>query len=251
MRIGIFDSGIGGLTVLHEALKIMPGEEYVYFADTGNVPYGTKSKEEVKKLILNVAEFLSNKQIDALVVACNTATSIGVEELRKKYHFPVIGMEPAVKVALEKDREKKVLVMATALTLAEEKYLKLVKFIGGESRVESLPMPGLVKFAEDFIFDKKEVMEYLNDSFAEYNLDEFGTIVLGCTHFIYFRDQIRKAIPDHVEIVDGNIGTVRHLKSVLDINSDLTREGKVTFYSSASEGLDFGGYMKILRGSKL
>ena len=117
MKIGIFDSGIGGLTVLAEALKEIPKGEFIYFADTGNVPYGTKSKEEVKDLVLRAGEFLYSKKIDALVVACNTATSIGIEELRKKYNVPIIGMEPAVKLALNKEDNKKVLVMSTDLTL--------------------------------------------------------------------------------------------------------------------------------------
>lgn len=250
MRIGIFDSGIGGLTVLHEAMKMMPAEEYIYFADAGNVPYGTKSKEEVKKLILNVAEFLSQKNIDALVVACNTATSVGVEELRSRYDFPVIGMEPAVKVALEKDRDKKVLVLATALTLAEEKYRNLVTLIGGDSRVESLAMPGLVSYAEDYSFDKREVLDYLRDSFAGYDFNSFGTLVLGCTHFVYFRDQIRRVLPDHIDIVDGNIGTVNHLKKVLGISNTVSGPGKTAFFASTradSDDIDFERYMSFLR----
>ena len=95
MRIGIFDSGIGGLTVLAEAIKKYPQGEFIYFADTGNVPYGTKSKEEVKELVLKAADFLDKKHINALLVDCNTASSMGIEELRRKHHSPVIEMEPA------------------------------------------------------------------------------------------------------------------------------------------------------------
>ncbi len=138
MRIGIFDSGIGGLTMLAEAVKEFLESDYIYFADTGNVPCGTKSREEVESLVLKAADFLNNKGTDALVIACNTATSVGVEELRRRYSFPVIGMEPVVKIALEKDKNKKVLVMAAALTLKEDKFKKLVHVTEG--------IPGLRDF---------------------------------------------------------------------------------------------------------
>ncbi len=127
MKIGISDSGVGGLTVLNEALQHMPDEDYIYLADTYNVPYGTKTREQVKELILNIVEFLDSKDIDVLVVACNTATSVGITELRRKYSFPVIGMEPAVKYALERNISGRVLVLATPLTLTEKKYKDWLK----------------------------------------------------------------------------------------------------------------------------
>lgn len=235
MKIGIFDSGIGGLTVLAEALKEIPKGEFIYFADTGNVPYGTKSKEEVKDLVLRAGEFLYSKKIDALVVACNTATSIGIEELRKKYNVPIIGMEPAVKLALNKEDNKKVLVMATDLTLKEDKFKNLVHQTGGDSRVEALPMPGLVLFAEKMIFSGKDLENYIKLSLADYDLRDFSTLVLGCTHFIYFRDIIRGILPEHIEIIDGNKGTVKNLLSKLNSCPINENNGSISFYSSSHE----------------
>ncbi len=247
VRIGIFDSGIGGLTVLAEAVKEFPEADYIYFADTGNVPYGTKSREEVESLVFKAADFLNNKGIDALVIACNTATSVGVEELRRRYSFPVIGMEPAVKIALEKDKNKKVLVMATALTLKEDKFKKLVHVTGGDSRVEGLPMPSLVTFAENKNFNGKEVEEYIRKSLSDFPVEEFGTLVLGCTHFIYFKELIRRVLPDNIDIIDGNSGTVKNLISKLK-EKKVKVERKIEYYSSKKEFLpsDFEDYLDFL-----
>ncbi|MDD4343847.1 MAG: glutamate racemase [Eubacteriales bacterium] len=250
MRIGIFDSGIGGLTVLAEAIKKYPQGEFIYFADTGNVPYGTKSKEEVKELVLKAADFLDKKHINALLVACNTATSIGIEELRRKYDYPVIGMEPAVKTALKKDDNKKVLVMATALTLKEDKFRKLVHITGGDSRVEGLPMPGLVLFAEKKNFQGQEVEEYIRNSLSVFDLKEFSTLVLGCTHFIYFKDLIKRVLPDNIDIIDGNEGTVKNLISKLgEDEKEKSDKDKIEYYSSSKDFLkgDFEEYLSYLQ----
>lgn len=249
MRIGIFDSGVGGLTVLNEALKIMPNEDYIYFADTYNVPYGTKSKNEVKSLIFDIAEFFKLKDIDALLIACNTATSIGVSELRKKYTFPIIGMEPAVKFALDNNKEKRVLVFATSLTLKEEKYSNLIKKVDHESRVDSLALPKLVEFAESYTFDKDIVLQYLNNVLALYDMSKYSSIVLGCTHFIYFRNLIKEVVPSEVSIVDGNYGTVKHLKNILGNEQETNKTGTVQYYQSTKKGIikaDFNKYMKLL-----
>ena len=154
MYIGFFDSGIGGLSVLKEALKILPNENYIYYGDTENAPYGTKTKEEVKDLTFRAVEFLDKHKIKALVVACNTATSAAVRELREKYSFPIIGMEPAIKPAVENNQKKgkRVLTLATPLTLKEEKFQSLISKFDVEHIVDMLPAPKLVEFAEKFIF---------------------------------------------------------------------------------------------------
>ncbi len=251
MRIGIFDSGIGGLTVLHQALKEFPEADYIYYADTKNVPYGIKSREEVEALLLKAADFLYAKDIDTLVVACNTATSIGIEKLREKYNIPVIGMEPAVKLAIEKDKNKKILVMATALTLKEDKFKKLVHLNQGDFRVYGLPMPDLVTYAEEKNFSGQEVIKYIEESLAQFKLEEFGTLVLGCTHFIYFKKIIRKLIPEDIEIIDGNLGTVRNLMSKLRKEDLENKKGIVKFFSSSKneKKLDFAEYLTYLENN--
>lgn len=228
MKIGIFDSGIGGLTVLKEALKVLPGESYLYYADSANVPYGTKEKETVRKYIFDAVAFLASQEVKALVIACNTATSIAVEDLRRAYGFPILGMEPAVKPAIGMRAGKRVLVLATALELKEEKFKSLVGRLDSENIVDSRPMPGLVDFAEALIFDRDTVLAYLKREFSEIEMENYGTVVLGCTHYLYYRDVIREMFPDGTEIIDGNEGTVRHLTNILQDKELLGAGGRGT-----------------------
>lgn len=218
MTIGFFDSGIGGLTVLAESLKRLPAQDYLYMADTLHVPYGTKSKEEVRTYILEIVETMMNEGIDALVVACNTATSIAVAELRTMYSLPIVGMEPAVKPAVEMNRAtgKRVLVFATPLTLRQPKYYALVSRVDEGGIVDSLPLPELVGYCESLQFDKQVISEYFREKLADYNLDDYGIIVLGCTHYPFYKDILRDVLPPHIQIVDGNAGTVRRLSALLN-----------------------------------
>jgi glutamate racemase len=234
-QIGFFDSGIGGLTVLHEAVKSLPDEDFIYYADTRNAPYGIKNKDEVRTLVLAASDFLIKKGIKALVVACNTATSIAIEDLRKRYSIPIIGMEPAVKPAVEKNEKRcrRVLVTATPLTLKEEKLRNLIARIDNEKIVDLLPLPGLVTLAEDSHFDGIEVENYLTEQFSPFDLHSYGTVVLGCTHFIYFKKVLRKVLPQEIEILDGNCGTVNNLKRILRSDPDRGNgSGRCEFYRS-------------------
>ncbi|MDW5299625.1 MAG: glutamate racemase [Sedimentibacter sp.] len=235
MQIGFFDSGIGGITVLHDAVKMLPNEDYIYYADTLNVPYGPKPKDEVKKYVFNAIEFIYQQGVKAIVVACNTATSITIEELRAKYNIPIIGMEPAVKPAVEKNKsaDKRILVTATAMTLKEEKLQNLITKLDNEHIVDLLPLPGLVEFAEKFEFNEQTVLPYLQEQLFKYDLLNYETVVLGCTHFSFYKDMFRKLLPPYVNIIDGNIGTVKNLKRILEeMNSLNEGSGNITFYNS-------------------
>jgi glutamate racemase len=235
VKIGFFDSGIGGITVLNEAIRQLPNEDYIYFADTDNTPYGVKPKEEVKKYILNAIEFIYAKGVDAIVIACNTATSIAIEELRGKYNIPILGMEPAVKPAIERNHStnKRVLVTATPLTLKEEKLKNLIEKVGNEDLVDLLPLPRLVEFAEKYRFQDIEIVNYLENEFAKFNLNEYGTIVLGCTHFPFYKKIIRELLPLEIDIIDGNEGTVRNLKRILIDNTNKNPgKGHIVYYAS-------------------
>jgi glutamate racemase len=238
MQIGLFDSGIGGITVLHDSLKILPQEDYIYYADTLNVPYGSKTKNEVKKNIFNAVEFIIQKDVKALVIACNTATSVAIEDLRMKYSIPIIGMEPAVKPAVEKtgNENKRVLVTATVLTLKEEKLKNLIAKLDNEHIVDLLPLQELVQFAERFEFDEQIVLPYLQEQLSGYDFNNYDTIVLGCTHFSFYKDMFRKILPLSINIIDGNIGTVNNLKRMLAGMKALNEgSGKITYYNSGVE----------------
>ncbi|WP_461614908.1 glutamate racemase [Clostridium sp. Marseille-QA1073] len=235
MKIGFFDSGIGGITVLHEALKILPHEDYLYYADTLNVPYGPKPKNEVKKYIFDAIEFIINQKVKAIVVACNTGTSVAIEDLRAKYNVPIIGMEPAIKPAVERNNDsgKRILVTATALTLKEEKLQHLITKLDNEHIVDLLPLPGLVQFSEKFEFNEQIVLPYLQDQLTKYDLNNYETIVLGCTHFSFYKNMFKKLLPSNTNIIDGNIGTVKNLKRTLkEMNSLNEGNGNITFFNS-------------------
>jgi glutamate racemase len=250
MKVGFFDSGIGGLTVLNEALRVLPNSDYIYFADTANVPYGVKPKDEIKKHILNAASFITNFGISALVVACNTATSIAIGDLRKTYDIPIIGMEPAVKPAVIKNENsgKRVLVFATPLTLKESKFQQLVSLIDQNNIVDFLALPELVTFAESLEFDDKIIIPYLKEKLKNFKTDQYGTVVLGCTHFPFFRSNIKKVFASGIDIIDGSKGTIKRLSSVLG-NIDQTPSGcgNISFYSSGNTESDESRFQKALK----
>lgn len=252
MRIGFFDSGIGGMTVLHQALRLLPNEDYIFYADTLHVPYGEKSKEEVREYIFNAVDFMANQGIKALVIACNTATSIAVDDLRQKYDFPILGIEPAVKPAVQscEGKRKKVLVLATNLTLREEKFHNLVKSIDHHDIVESLALPGLVEFAENFEFRKEKVVPYLREKLSLFDLEQYGTIVLGCTHFPYFTDSLKEVFPEEVDIISGSNGTAKNLKSILEARNQINDgTGDILFFKSGDKVEDketLSNYKKLL-----
>ncbi len=227
--IAIFDSGVGGLTVLKEASRQLPSESFLYFADKENVPYGPKSRQEILDLTLQAVEqMLKSYQLKALVIACNTATSAAVAHLRQTYDFPIIGMEPAIKPALNSLKDRKVLVLATAFTLKENKFHTLVERLGAKDQVEAVATGELVRFAEEAVFDRSSIEGYLINRLAGIDLHGFGLVVLGCTHFVYYRDTI--AASTGIPTIDGNMGTAERLRSLIDPPSSGIQE--VIFFRS-------------------
>lgn len=234
MKIGFFDSGVGGLSVLQTAIKVLPPQQYIYYADSKNAPYGTKSKKEVKSLTFQVVDFLHKKEINALVIACNTATSIAVKKLRKEYDFPIIGMEPAIKPAIEKSKNKKVLLFATQLTLKEKKLQLLLQQLNANHKVDGIALSELIPFAEKMEWHKKKVTKYLEKKLKGIEWKNYSSIVLGCTHFLFFKSHFKKLIPPHIEIIDGNLGTILHLKNQIHLSSALEKN-KFDFFISGKK----------------
>ena len=251
MRIGFFDSGIGGLSVLYEALRQLPSEDYLYYADDANVPYGNKSKEEIRCCVFEAVDFLARMDIKALVVACNTATSVAIQDIRLKYGFPIIGMEPAVKPAVKSVDGKRVLVFATPLTLRESKFTGLLSQVDIHNTVDFLPLQELVTFAEVYQFDRVVIMSYLKERLKDYDLNRYGAVVLGCTHFPFFKDHIRALFPESTVIVDGNRGTVQNLKNMLASRGKIHEgSGQVAYYRSGKRVLEdytMERYLQLLR----
>jgi len=244
MKIGFFDSGVGGLTVLHDAIIRYPNAHYLYYADTENIPYGTKSKKQIRKLTSIAVNFLVKEDVDLIVIACNTATSAAIKSLRKKYTLPIIGMEPAVKPATElNSKQKKILICATKRTLKEKKLKRLIHNLKASDRIELLSLQKLVMLAEKFNFTNKKSKEYLKKTLQKINWSEYNSIVLGCTHFLYFKNQIRKLIPERIKLIDGNKGTVSQMIKLA--GSAKSSKLKIDFYRSGKK-VEAKNYLEFL-----
>lgn len=236
MKIGFFDSGMGGLSVLQEARRLLPQEQFLYYADEAHVPYGEKTQEEVIAYVDEAVRFMVEKGVKAIVIACNTATSVAINRLRARYSFPIVGMEPAVKKAIDTHGTKRVLVAATPITVRGEKMKGLIERVDHEHLVDLVPLPQLVRFAERGEFDSPAVCTYLKEEFSCFSLEQYDAIVLGCTHFNYFKDSMRKVLPEGVRFVDGNEGTVRQLMHELERFGLLEQqEQSVAYYFSGKE----------------
>ena len=225
--IGVFDSGLGGISVAREIRSDMPKERVLYFGDSANAPYGTKSPEQVRKLSDAIVKRFVEQGVKAVVIACNTATSAAANELRDKYDIPIIGMEPALKVACDRGHgnRQRVIVAATPLTLRERKFAVLMDRFKTDHTIFPEPCPGLVEIVEHGQLDDHDVvMHTLHQYFDQYDLSTIDSVVLGCTHFVFYRDYFRELLPDTAAIIDGNEGTVRHLGVVLESLGKLSPE---------------------------
>ncbi|MDU2289785.1 glutamate racemase [Clostridium disporicum] len=239
LPIGFLDSGVGGLSVLREAIKIMPNENYIYFGDSKNAPYGVKPTKEIRDLTFNVVDFLIEKGIKGLVVACNTATSAAVSELRRVYpDIPLVGIEPAIKPAVELNRSGKILIMATPMTIKQEKFNLLLNKYKEKAEIVPIPCAGLMEFIEDGILSGEELEEYLEEKLSIYDKSEISSIVLGCTHYPFVKDVIAKIVGSNVIIMDGGEGTAREIKRRLrekNLLTDRIKKGNVDIYNSLDE----------------
>ena len=219
--VGVFDSGVGGISTLREMIRELPDERFIYYGDMAHAPYGTKSSEEVVACVRAVVDRLMEKRIKALVIACNTATGAAAATLRKELTIPVVGMEPALKPASKARKNGSVLVLATPLTLQQEKFENLMRQYG--QGAVKVPCPGLMELVE--ADDGAGALNYLKELFSRYPVDQVDAVVLGCTHYVFLKDMIRDLLPERIAITDGNAGTARQLRRVLDREGLLNDEG--------------------------
>lgn len=237
LPIGVFDSGVGGVSVLRELVALMPNENYIYFGDSANAPYGTKTLEQVVELVYHDAKYLYDMGIKALVVACNTATSAGIRLLREKYtDIPVIGIEPALKPAVLSAEHPTVLVMATPMTVREGKFKQLMQRFETEAEILPLPCPGLMEFVERGELESEALEAYLRNLFAPY--EKVDAVVLGCTHYPFLQGMIQKVLGENVKLFDGGAGTARETRHQLEEKKLLNpseEQGKVVFENSAKD----------------
>lgn len=213
--IGIFDSGMGGISVLGEAVRQLPTESFIYFGDSANAPYGTRDKEDITRLSVDICDFMISRGVKTIIIACNTATSAAVQELRKRYSIPIIGMEPALKPAVMENKNRRVAVLATEVTLKEEKFNNLMQLYINCSDIVKIPAPELVQLVESGELDGSHAEEVISRLLSPVMGDELSAVVLGCTHFIFLKPVLQRVLGSSVRIYDGNAGTVKNLQNIL------------------------------------
>lgn len=222
--IAVFDSGLGGLSVLRHLRRRMPGERFLYYGDSAHAPYGVRSRAEVEALTLSTAERLMSRGLKALVVACNTATSAAIEPLRAEYpDLIVVGIEPALKLAADRFPGGRIGVMATPVTLREEKFCHLLTRYAAKCQVYKIPAPQLVPLIEEGRVDTpimEQTLHGLLDPFA----DKMDALVLGCTHFPFASHAMERLLGPRVAVLDGGDGTARETLHRLEA-ADLLEKG--------------------------
>lgn len=251
--IGVFDSGQGGLTVLSRLVDLMPNEDYVFYGDSANAPYGVKSKEEVYQLAKRVVDELIDKhQVKAVMIACNTATSAAADRLRREYSLPIIGIEPAVKPAAEENPGGQVVAMATPLTLEQDKFNRLVAECAEPGQVVKVPAPKLVELIEKGQTDSPAIYQYLEELLAPYAGKAAG-VVLGCTHFPFAKQAIQEILGPQAKVYDGAIGAAAEVKRQLASRDELnasSQPGQILFENSAPAGADLSKRLYALYRQK-
>ena len=213
--IGVFDSGVGGISVLRELVALLPNENFLYFGDSANAPYGEKTTGQVRELTLRAAEMIFDRGAKALVVACNTATSAAIHILRETYpNKIIIGIEPAIKVAADRFPTGHIGIMATAVTLREDKLHHLLERFP-RATVEKIGAPGLVELIESGKADAPETEELLKDILAPF-VGKLDALVLGCTHYPFVKQTLGRILGDKTLLLDGGAGTARQTKRCLE-----------------------------------
>ena len=215
--IGIFDSGIGGLTVAQEVTRLLPNEQIVYFGDTARVPYGTKSKESVIRFSRDNVNVLLRYNVKMIVIACNTSTSWALGILRKEYKIPIIGViEPGSRRALEVSRKKRIGVIATPSTVNSGKYTQTILKLAPSAKVSSRACPLFVPLVEEGWLDHRVTEKVAEEYLASLRAEQIDTLILGCTHYPLLKTVLQKVMGKQVTLVDSAIETARAVKKLLE-----------------------------------
>ena len=239
--IGIFDSGVGGLSVFREIRKVLPDERYVYFSDNAHCPYGEKTREYIIERARAITETLLSKGADVIVVACNTATAAAIADLRERYDIPFIGMEPAVKPAASSTKTGVVGVLATAGTLKADKYLTTRGKYAEEVRFVEHVGEGFVELVENGNTSGAEAEKVVGKSLIPLLEAGADTIVLGCTHYPFLSDTILKVASDHfpaqvISMIDPAPAVARHLLDVMTTEGLIRKDGfRMELHSSGDD----------------
>ena len=247
--IGVFDSGAGGISVLKRLVQLMPHERFVFYGDSANAPYGDKPPEWILRRSRLIVEGMLAQGAKAIVIACNTATSVAAATLRAEHpEVPIIGIEPALKPAAEAARHDRILVMATEITIKLDKFHQLARQYGSHSQIVTVPCKGLADLVETGRLDGREMRDLLEGYLLPHRGQVDG-IVLGCTHYPFVARQIR-AIMGDVPLYDGGPGTARQTRRLLEQRGQLapaSQEGGVEFRSSNATDAQIELYRRFYR----
>lgn len=239
LPIGIMDSGLGGLSVLREALWLMPQEDFIYYGDSAHAPYGTKSTDEILELTENCVRHLLEQGVKEIIIACNTATSAAVSTLRDKYpDLPIIGIEPALKPAALGFPGGNILVTATELTLRERKFRHQLHCYEGKANIYVQPLGRIVEFVESGELDSAEMEAYLEEVLHPWTALGLDALVLGCTHFPFAKKQIQRVVGERTVLIDGAAGTVREAARQLERRGWLRGENRTGSVTIGHSGTD-------------
>lgn len=239
--VAVFDSGMGGVSVLRELYKLLPHENFLFFGDSAHAPYGTKTTKEVRARTMEAVKRFRERNAKATVIACNTATSAAIRQLRELYpDMPLVGLEPAVKPAALENQDKEIIVMATPLTLRKEKFRRLVQKYEDMAKFCMVSAPELVELIEQGKTGTKEMQDYLRRILEVYITRPPAAVVLGCTHFPFAKRDISKLFAERVKFYDGGAGASRELKRQLEQKSllnDSNASGSIIFENSDLSGV--------------
>lgn len=234
--IGLFDSGIGGTSIWAAIHELLPNEDTVYLADSKNAPYGQKSKEEIIQLSIKNTEYLLNQNAKIIVVACNTATTNAIKELRAKYDVPFIGIEPAIKPAALNSEKHVIGILATQGTLNSALFQQTAERYQDTKIIEQIGH-GLVTLIENGEINSPEMNRMLSEYLEPMIQANIDYLVLGCSHYPYLIPQIKKILPNHIKIIDSGEAVARQTKKVLTESvglSNQSKKGETIFYSNAN-----------------
>lgn len=252
--IGMMDSGFGGIAVLKAAMEALPNEDFIFYGDNGNAPYGVQTMQQIKRLAMNCAEKLAAEGVKLIVIACNTATSAAIKDIRAQFQLPVLSMEPAIKPAIEaSDGRGKILMLATPATCHLQRYIDLRERLDTRKQVIDIGCCGLVEGIESSLGRPRDFEPILHDLLAPFEGERIDAIVLGCTHFTFVQKELVRFASRHFHgpclFFDGRQGTVRYLSEVLrrrELQSDGTVVREVRLMTSGDEQRVLPAMRKIL-----
>lgn len=235
--IGIFDSGVGGLSVIKEIRRMLPAEDIIYYADSAHCPYGVKKPEEVRRRIKKITDFLISRKAKIIVSACNTASIAGIDFLRQVFTIPIVGMEPAIKPASEITQNGKVGVMATDITINGDRFNSLLTRYANSIDIIKIPCPGLVERVEIGLtkdLETRQLLQSYLDPLISIGVD---TVVLGCTHYPFLRTQVEEIMGPSVNVIDTGCAVAKQVTQIITqkgLQAGASKKGKEIFFTSGN-----------------